>query len=104
MTQARDAGLVELLGRHRDLRLLADAGSQGLSAQTGGQVVTPPHRRCKKNAPSWWEERFTHQRKAHSSRRIRVVHGIAHLKNWRTLSRHSAGANSSMNSSRPARW
>ncbi|WP_234388859.1 transposase family protein [Streptomyces sp. AS58] len=28
------------------------------------------------------------QRKAHSSRRIRVEHGIAHLKNWRTLARH----------------
>ncbi|MEU6511474.1 hypothetical protein [Streptomyces sp. NPDC046942] len=28
------------------------------------------------------------QRKAHSSRRIRVKHGIAHLKNWRALARH----------------
>ncbi|WP_432107180.1 hypothetical protein [Streptomyces sp. AA1529] len=28
------------------------------------------------------------QRKAHSSRRIRVEHGIAHLKNWRALTRH----------------
>ncbi|MFD9052165.1 hypothetical protein [Streptomyces zaomyceticus] len=28
------------------------------------------------------------QRKAHSSRRIRVEHGIAHLKNWRALARH----------------
>ncbi|MDX3371188.1 hypothetical protein PV387_35210 [Streptomyces sp. ME02-6987-2C] len=27
-------------------------------------------------------------RKAHSSRRIRVEHGIAHLKNWRPLARH----------------
>ncbi|MFE4054551.1 transposase family protein [Streptomyces sp. YIM B13518] len=27
------------------------------------------------------------QRKVHSSRRIRVEHGIAHLKNWRTLAR-----------------
>ncbi|MDQ0846325.1 hypothetical protein [Streptomyces sp. V1I6] len=27
------------------------------------------------------------QRKAHFSRRIRVEHGIAHLKNWRTLAR-----------------
>lgn len=32
ITQARDAGLVELLGRHRDLRILADAGYQGLGA------------------------------------------------------------------------
>ncbi|WP_411111531.1 hypothetical protein [Streptomyces sp. c-19] len=28
------------------------------------------------------------QRKAHSSRRIQVEHGIAHLKNWRALARH----------------
>ncbi|WP_240677915.1 transposase family protein [Streptomyces griseoviridis] len=28
------------------------------------------------------------QHKAHSSRRIRVEHGIAHLKNWRALARH----------------
>ncbi|MFJ4428963.1 hypothetical protein [Streptomyces bobili] len=28
------------------------------------------------------------ERKAHSSRRIRVEHGIAHLKNWRALARH----------------
>ncbi|WP_338704064.1 transposase family protein (plasmid) [Streptomyces sp. Q6] len=88
ITQARDAGLVELLDRHRDLRILADAGYQGLGAQTGGRVVTPPHRKFKKNAPTWWEERFTQQRKAHSSRRIRVEHGIAHLKNWRALTRH----------------
>ncbi|MFI6875591.1 transposase family protein [Streptomyces sp. NPDC050400] len=56
--------------------------------QTGGQVITPPHRKFKKNAPTWWEERFAQQRKALSSRRIRVEHGIAHLKNWRALSRH----------------
>jgi hypothetical protein len=31
------------------------------------------------------------QRKAHSSRRIRVEHGIAHLKNWRALARHLGG-------------
>jgi hypothetical protein len=28
------------------------------------------------------------QRKAHSSRRIGVEHGIGHLKNWRALARH----------------
>ncbi|MEU6388562.1 transposase family protein [Streptomyces sp. NPDC046939] len=88
ITQVRDAGLVELLGQHRDLRILADAGYQGLGAQTGDQVITPPHRKFKKNAPTWREERFIQQRKAHSSRRIRVEHGIAHLKNWRALTRH----------------
>ncbi|MFC8246271.1 transposase family protein [Streptomyces chartreusis] len=50
--------------------------------------MTPPHRKFKKNAPAWYEERHELQRKAHSSRRIRVEHGIAHLKNWRALARH----------------
>lgn len=36
----------------------------------------------------WYEEMHERQRKAHSSRRIRVEHGIAHLKNWRALARH----------------
>ncbi|WP_107117492.1 transposase family protein [Streptomyces canus] len=70
------------------MELLADAAYQGMGAQTGGRVVTPPHRKFKKNAPAWYEERHKQQRKAHSSRRIPVEHGIAHLKNWRSLARH----------------
>ncbi|MGA5194029.1 hypothetical protein [Streptomyces exfoliatus] len=66
----------------------ADAGYQGLGAQTGGRVVTPPHRKFKKNAPDWYEETRERHRKAYSSRRVRVEHGIAHLKNWRALARH----------------
>jgi hypothetical protein len=31
---------------------------------------------------------YERQRKAHSSRRVRVERGIAHLKNWRALTRH----------------
>ncbi|MFC8870224.1 hypothetical protein ACFUAC_21705 [Streptomyces sp. NPDC057148] len=38
--------------------------------------------------PDWYEEMYERQRKAHSSQRIRVEHGIAHLKNWRALARH----------------
>ncbi|WP_420715594.1 transposase family protein [Streptomyces sp. SBT349] len=68
--------------------MLADAGYQGLGAQTGGRVITPPHRKFKKDAPDWYEEMHGRQRKAHSSQRIRVEHGIAHLKNWRVLARH----------------
>ena len=51
-------------------------------------VVTPPVRKFKKNSPDWYEEMYERQRKTHSSRRIRVAHGIAHLKNWRALARH----------------
>nr|WP_239768946.1 transposase family protein [Streptomyces sp. CL12-4] len=88
ITHARQLGLVKLLAEGPAVEILADAGYQGLGAQTGGRVVTPPHRKFKKNAPDWYEEMHERQRKAHSSRRIRVEHGIAHLKNWRALARH----------------
>lgn len=86
-THARQLGLVKLLADGPPVEILADAGYQGLGAQTGGRVVTPPHRKFKKNPPQWYEEMHERQRKAHSSRRIRVEHGIAHLKNWRALAR-----------------
>ncbi|WP_329271673.1 transposase family protein [Streptomyces sp. NBC_01451] len=88
ITHARQLGLVGLLAGGPAVEILADAGYQGLGAQTGGRVVTPQHRKFKKNAPDWYEEMYERQRKAHSSRRIRVEHGIAHLKNWRALARH----------------
>ncbi|MFE5039049.1 transposase family protein [Streptomyces sp. NPDC056683] len=88
ITHARQLGLVKLLAEGPAVQVLADAGYQGLGAQTGGRVVTPPHRKFKKNAPDSYEEIYERQRKAHSSRRIRVEHGIAHLKNWRALARH----------------
>ncbi|MFC9246594.1 transposase family protein [Streptomyces sp. NPDC057136] len=88
ITHARKLGLVKLLADGPAVEILADAGYQGLGAQTGGRVVTPPHRKFKKNPPEWYEEMHERQRKAHSSRRIRVEHGIGHLKNWRALARH----------------
>nr|WP_233841565.1 transposase [Streptomyces microflavus] len=88
ITHARELGLVKLLADGPAVEILADAGYQGLGAQTGGRVVTPPHRKFKKDAPDWYEEVHEHRRKAHSSRRIRVEHGIAHMKNWRALARH----------------
>ncbi|MFC9948993.1 transposase family protein [Streptomyces prasinus] len=88
ITHARKLGLVGLLADGPAVEILADAGYQGLGAQTGGRVVTPPHRKFKKNPPEWYEEMYERQREAHSSRRIRVEHGIGHLKNWRALARH----------------
>ncbi|WP_437080817.1 transposase family protein [Streptomyces sp. enrichment culture] len=87
ITHARQLGLVRLLADGPAMEILADAGYQGLGAQTGGRVITPPHRKFK-NAPDWYEEMYERQRREHSSRRIRVEHGIAHLKNWRALTRH----------------
>ncbi|MGW2482335.1 transposase family protein [Streptomyces sp. NPDC001571] len=88
VTHARKLGLVKLLADGSAVEILADAGYQGLGAQTDGRVVTPPHRKFKKNPPEWYEEMYERQRKAHSSRRIRVEHRIGHLKNWRSLARH----------------
>jgi hypothetical protein len=88
ITQARQLGLSQLLADGPFLEILADAGYQVMGAQTGGRIVTPPHRKFMKNAPAWYEERHEQQRKAHSLRRIPVEHGIAHLKNWRALARH----------------
>ncbi|MEW1905149.1 transposase family protein [Streptomyces sp. NPDC086147] len=44
VTHARQLGLVRLLADGPAVKILADAGYQGLGAQTGGRVVTPPHR------------------------------------------------------------
>ncbi|MFE5143764.1 transposase family protein [Streptomyces fagopyri] len=88
ITPVRQLGLVKLVADGPAVEILADADYQGLGAQTGGRVVTPPHRKFKKNAPDWYEEMHERQRKAHSLRRIRVEHGIAHLKNWRALACH----------------
>ncbi|WP_167537144.1 transposase family protein [Streptomyces venezuelae] len=88
ITHARQSGLVKLLADGPAVEILADAGYQGLGAQTAGRVVTTPHRKFKKDALDWYEEIYERQRKAHSSRRLRVEHGIAHLKNWRSLTRH----------------
>ncbi len=88
ITQARASGLVDLLDTGPWVEILADAGYQGLGAQTGGQVITPPHRKFRKNPPPWYEQMHAQAKHAHSSRRIRVEHGIAHLKNWKSLARH----------------
>jgi DDE superfamily endonuclease len=51
LTQVRQAGLVELLALIPGVTLLADAGYQGLSAQTGGAVITPRPARRKNQIP-----------------------------------------------------
>jgi hypothetical protein len=90
LTQVRQAGLVELLALIPGVILLADAGYQGLSAQTAGAVVTPRPARRKNQIPVFPAVAAAHEaeRRAHSSQRIRVEHGIDHLKNWRALTRH----------------
>jgi hypothetical protein len=90
LTQVRQAGLIELLAVVPGVTLLADAGYQGLSAQTAGAVLTPrPARRTNQlPVPPALAAAHEADRQAHAGQRIRVEHGISHLKNWRALSRH----------------
>lgn len=91
LTQARTAGLVDLLlNAPLDVQILADAGYQGLGTDTGGAVITPrpkPRKRQTSLPPSVIAAHET-SRKRHSSQRIRVEHAIGHLKNWRILGRY----------------
>ncbi|SFT98601.1 Helix-turn-helix of DDE superfamily endonuclease [Geodermatophilus amargosae] len=90
LTPVRQAGLVELLALTPGVTLLADAGYQGLSTQTAGAVITPRPARRKNQIQIFPAVAAAHEaeRRAHASKRIRVEHGISHLKNWRALSRH----------------
>ncbi|MGR6963939.1 transposase family protein [Geodermatophilus sp. URMC 61] len=90
LTQVRQAGLVETLALIPGATLLADAGYQGLSAQTAGAVLTPRPARRKNQIPVFPAVAAAREaeRRAHSAQRIRVEHGIGHLKDWRALFRH----------------
>ncbi|GFH68986.1 MULTISPECIES: transposase [Streptomyces diastaticus group] len=82
ITQACDTDVVDLLADTIDLHILAEAGYQGLAAQTHGQVVTPPRKRRGKHLErlQWLMAHHEAARFAHSSARNRVEHGTAHLK------------------------
>ncbi|TDD33612.1 transposase family protein [Saccharopolyspora elongata] len=90
ITQARQAGVTDWLEHTMAVEILTDAGYQGLGAQTCGQVLTPMlkhHKKRLERMPGIGELRVA-QRKSHARRRVRVEHGIAHLKNWGSLARH----------------
>ncbi len=52
ITQARKLGLVKLLTDGPAVEILGDAGYQGIGAQTGGRVVTPPTASSRRTHPS----------------------------------------------------
>ncbi|MGW4911574.1 transposase family protein [Streptomyces sp. NPDC004270] len=52
---ARQLVRAQLLADGPFVEVLANAGYQGMGAQTGGSAVAPPHRKFKKNAPAWHE-------------------------------------------------
>ena len=83
LTQARQAGRVELLTLVHGVTLFVDAGTTGPSAQTAGAVITPrPARRRNQLTvlPALAAAREA-ERQVHAIKRIRVEHGISHLRN-----------------------
>ncbi|WP_237297271.1 transposase family protein [Streptomyces sp. 3211] len=84
ITHARQSGLVKHLVGGPAVEILASVRHQGPGAHTGRRVVTPPHRKFKKSPPAWYKEIYERRGKAHSSPRIRIEHGVAHLKRWGT--------------------
>jgi hypothetical protein len=78
------------LGHTLGVEILTDPGYPGLGAHTLGQVVTPTpkhHQKRLERMPGIAELR-DELRKSHARRRVRVEHTIAHMKNWRSVTRH----------------
>ncbi|WP_051796717.1 transposase family protein [Kibdelosporangium aridum] len=90
ITQARQAGVTDWLDHTLGVEMLTDAGYQGLDAPTLGQVITPTptHQKKRLERMPGIAELRDRQRKSHARRRVRVEHTIAHVKNWRSLTRH----------------
>ena len=109
LTQVRQAGLVDRLALIPGVTSLATAGYQGLSTQTAGAVITPRPARRKNQIPVLPPVAAAREaeRRTHASKRIRVEHGISHLKNWRAaLGRLRVAANmySSSTTMRKRSW
>ena len=82
LTQARQAGRVELLALVPDVPLFVDAGAKGPSAQTAGALITPlSARRNQLTVLPALAAAHEAERQVHATKRIHVEHGISHLKN-----------------------
>jgi hypothetical protein len=86
LTTARIEGVDALLDAYPDVRLLVDAGYQGLARDHHDQVCAPPLK-LRPGAPPEQQSEWEHNRKHQSSQRIPVEHTIAELKWWRVLQR-----------------
>jgi hypothetical protein len=85
-TAARVEGIDTLLAQYPEVKLLVDAGYQGLARDHPGQVTAPPLK-LRPGAPPARQAEWETVRKAQSSQRIPVEHAIAELKWWRVLQR-----------------
>ena len=86
VTTARIEGIDALLDAYPDVKLLVDAGYQGLARDHHDQVTAPPLK-PRPEAPPEQHSAWEHDRKQQSSQRIMVEHTIAELKWWRVLQR-----------------
>ena len=86
VTAARIEGVDALLDAYPDVKLLVDAGYQGLARDHRDQVSAPPLK-LRPEAPREQQTEWEHDRKHQSSQRIAVEHTIAELKWWRVLQR-----------------
>jgi hypothetical protein len=86
VTAARAEGVDALLDAYPDVRLLVDAGYQGLARDHHDQVSAPPLKPGPQAPPAQHSE-WEHDRKHQPSQRITVEHTIAELKWWRVLQR-----------------
>jgi len=85
-TAARTEGIGEQPRLYPNVRVLVDAGYRGLANKYPDQVTGPPKRPTRTASPENVTE-FEQARKAQSSERISVEHGIAEAKAWRPLQR-----------------
>ena len=85
-TAVRTEGIAEQLRLYPNVQVLVDAGYRGLMREYPNQVAGPPKRPAR-TAPTGDVSEFEQARKAQSSERISVEHGIAEAKAWRSLQR-----------------
>ena len=85
-TAARVEGIDAQLHAHPQVKVLVDAGYQGLAKDHPDQVSAPPLK-LRPGAPLARQTQWDAERKAQSSQRIPVEHAIAELKWWRQLQR-----------------
>ncbi|MFC6018014.1 transposase family protein [Plantactinospora solaniradicis] len=85
-TAVRVEGIDGLLDAHPQVRVLVDAGYQGLARTHPRQVIAPPLK-LRPGAPPARQVQWEAERKHQSSQRIPVEHAIAELKWWRQLQR-----------------
>jgi hypothetical protein len=85
-TAVRGEGINAPLDAYAQVRVLVDAGYQGLAKDHPDQVVAPPLK-LRPGAPPARQIQWEAERKHQSSQRIPVEHAIAELRWWRQLQR-----------------